>query len=85
MGSSVASVTTAYNGAHTLPRHLDALLEQRRPLQEIIVVDNASTDETGSLLAARYPDLTVLRMPENLGTGGALAAGLAYATDRKHD
>jgi GT2 family glycosyltransferase len=86
MGSSVASVTTAYNGAHALARHLDALLGQKRPLQEIIVVDNASTDETRSLLAARYPDLTVLRMPENLGVGGALAAGLAYATgQKKHD
>jgi len=67
-------------------RHLDALLRQKRSLQEIIVVDNAATDETCSLLAARYPDLTVLRMPENLGTGGALAAGLAYAArEKKHD
>jgi len=83
---SISSVTTAYNSAHALARHIDALLEQRRPLQEIIVVDNASTDETRSLLAARYPQVTVLRMAENLGTGGALAAGLAYAAlTKKHD
>jgi rhamnosyltransferase len=84
--SSIASVTTAFNGAHTLARHIDALLGQNRPLQEIIVVDDASTDETPSLLAACYPQITVLRMAENLGAGGALAAGLAYAArEKKHD
>jgi GT2 family glycosyltransferase len=86
MGYSVASITTAYNGAHTLPQHLDALLEQRRSLQEIIVVDNASTDETSAMLAARYPQVTVLRMSENLGAGGGLASGLAYAAlQKRHD
>jgi rhamnosyltransferase len=84
--SSVASVTTAYNGARALGRHIDALLNQQRTLQEIIVVDNASTDETRSLLAVYYPQVTVLRMAENLGAGGALAAGLEYAArEKKHD
>lgn len=84
--TSVASITTAYNGAPALARNIDALLRQNRPLQEIIVVDNASTDETSSLLAKSYPQVTVLRMAKNLGTGGALAAGLTYATqDRRHD
>ena len=83
---SVASVTVAYNGLRTLARHIDALLGQERPLQEIIVVDNASTDETRSLLAAQYPKITLLRMGENLGVGGALAAGLEYAArEKKHD
>ncbi len=86
MRSSVASVTTAYNAADVLARHLDALLRQKRQLQEIIVVDNASADETRSLLAANYPHVTVLSMAENLGAGGALAAGLAYAAlEKRHD
>jgi GT2 family glycosyltransferase len=84
--ASVASVTTAYNSGHDLARHIDGLLLQERHLQEIIVVDNGSTDETRSLLASHYPQVTVLRMPENLGTGGALAAGLAYAAlEKGHD
>jgi rhamnosyltransferase len=83
---SVASITTAFNAANVLARQIDGLLRQKRQLQEIIVVDNASTDETRSLLAAQYPQVTVLRMPENLGVGGALAAGLAYAAQEKgHD
>jgi GT2 family glycosyltransferase len=83
---SVASVTVAYNDARVLPRQMEALLSQTRPLQEIIVVDNASTDNTRALLAERYPEVRVLRMPENIGVGGAVAAGLRYAAlERRHD
>jgi len=86
VGLSVASITVAYNGAELLPRQIEALFGQRRALQEIIVVDNASTDGTLGMLAQRYPQVTVLRLRENLGVGGGLAAGLAYAAlERKHD
>ena len=86
MTSSVASVTVAYNAVRVLPCQMDALLRQGRPLQEIVVVDNASTDGTADMLAQRYPQVTVLRMPENLGHSGALAAGVAYAAlEKRHD
>ncbi|HEY4816231.1 MAG TPA: glycosyltransferase [Candidatus Acidoferrum sp.] len=82
----VASVTVAYNAAKVLPRQLEALLMQTRPLQEIIVVDNASTDGTAAMLAERYPQVTVLRMPENSGQAGGWAAGLSYAAlSKRHD
>ena len=84
--ASVASITTAYNATKVLPRHLDALLRQTRPIQEIVVVDNASTDGTAELIRDRFPHVTVLRMDENLGAAGAWAAGLAYAAlQKRHD
>jgi glycosyltransferase involved in cell wall biosynthesis len=79
MTVSIASVTTACNAASVLPRQMEALLRQTRALDEIIVVDNASTDNTRALLAERYPQVTVLGLPENLGAAGAWAAGLEYA------
>jgi len=83
---SVASVTVTYNGERTLARQLEALLRQTRPLQEIVVVDNASSDGTRALLEKRYPQVKLLRMPENLGIGGALSAGMAYAAiEKRHD
>lgn len=83
---SIASVTVSYNGAEGLPPHLDALRRQDRGLQEIIVVDNGSTDGTRELLAQRYPHVTVINLPENVGIAGGLCAGLAYAAmERKHD
>ena len=83
---SIASVTVAFNGAHILRQHLQALKNQSRSLDEIVVVDNASTDETRQLLATEFPDVTVLPLPRNVGIAGGLAAGLAYAAlQQKHD
>ena len=81
---SVASVTVSYNSRDILPSHLDALLRQSSRLNEIVVVDNASTDGTGDLLRERYPQVTLLRLPSNLGVGGGYATALEYAA-KQHD
>jgi GT2 family glycosyltransferase len=83
---SIASVTVAYNGAHFLSRHLDALKRQTRKLDEIIVVNNASSDDTVNLLQKDYPEVTILNLPENGGVGGGYAAGISYAAlTKKYD
>lgn len=83
---SIASVTVATNAGHNLPRQMDALLRQSPPLKEIIVVDNASTDDTQKVLSSRYPQVTVLSLSSNLGVGGGFSAGIAYAAfEKKHD
>ena len=46
-----------------------------------IVVDNASTDGTLEMLAARFPQVTVVRNTENLGFGRAVNRGAAEAGD----
>jgi len=83
---SVASVTVATNAAHMLPRQLDALQQQSRRIDEIVVVDNASSDGTVEMLRTKYPEVTVLSLPANAGVGGGYAAGLAHtAIAKKHD
>lgn len=79
----IASVTVAYNGAKVLPRQLDALGMQTKKLDEIVVVDNASSDNTVALLQRDYPSVTVLRQSQNVGVGGGYAAGLGYAAQQK--
>jgi GT2 family glycosyltransferase len=82
----IASVTVAYNGARVLPAHLNALRRQSHKLSEIVVVNNASTDETVKFLGTDYPEVTVLNQSENRGVGGGFAAGLDYAANlRKHE
>ncbi len=86
MSVSVASITVAYNAVKVLPRQIDALLRQSRPLREIVVVDNASTDGTAAMLAERYPQVTLLRLSENLGQAGGWSTGLSYtALSKGHD
>ena len=83
---SITSVTIAFNGERSLERHLAALVGQSRPLDEIIVVNNASTDGTLRLLAEHFPQVTVLNLPSNVGVGGGYVAGLDYAMRTKgHD
>lgn len=81
---SVATVTVAFNGRHILARQINALCRQTLPVSEIIVVDNASTDGTADFLAREFRQVTVLRMPENLGASGALARGMKYAALQKN-
>jgi len=66
-----------WNGAHLLPACLDSLEAQTcRDDLELVVVDNASTDESLAVLA-RYPDVRVLRSARNTGFAGGVALGTA--------
>jgi glycosyltransferase involved in cell wall biosynthesis len=56
---SISVVIPVFNEERVIQRCLDALLEQSDPLDEIIVVNNNSTDATAQLLAS-YPSVTVV-------------------------
>ncbi|MCU1603453.1 MAG: glycosyl transferase, partial [Frankiales bacterium] len=47
---------------------------------QVLVVDNASTDGTQDLLARDYPAVQVLTLPTNTGFAGGVAAGLERVT-----
>lgn len=77
-------VMPVYNVAEFLPRCLDSLLAQTRPADEVIAVDDGSTDDCPAILAdyaARWPALRVLRQ-DNAGLSAARNAGLARARGR---
>lgn len=85
---SVAAVVVTYNRVDFLAQLLPTLLEQHRPLDQIYVVDNASTDGTEAYLAeqaAKEPRLTVLRLAENTGGSGGFHAGVVQAYRDGHD
>jgi cellulose synthase/poly-beta-1,6-N-acetylglucosamine synthase-like glycosyltransferase len=73
-------VIPAHNEAATIGRCLDAILRELAAVpaeHEIVVVDNASTDETASI-AGHYPGVTVIREPRK-GITFARQAGLAHS------
>ena len=44
--------------------------------QEVIVVDNASKEDEASVISARYPQVKVIRSPQNLGFAGGNNLGM---------
>lgn len=55
-------IVCAHNEARYLPACLHSLLAQSRPADEILVINNASTDETGAV-AAQIPGVRVVDEP----------------------
>lgn len=67
-------VIVTYNGID----YIDACLKSCGENQ-IIVVDNASTDTTVSFVKENYPNVQLFEQPENLGFGQANNIGIAHA------
>lgn len=76
-GETVSIVIVNWNGAHLLPACLDAVRAQTRPAEQVLVVDNASTDRSVALLAERYPWITLVPLRRNTGLAGGTNAGIA--------
>lgn len=79
---AVSVVVAAYNSASYIRDAIGSLSRQTMPDFEIIVVDDASTDETPEILAAlarAEPRLRVVRLASNHGAFGAANVGLAAA------
>ena len=75
----VSVIIPNWNGIEHLPTCLDSLRAQSFRDFEIIVVDNASSDESRELLARIYPEVRLIPLHRNYGFTGACNAGLRLA------
>ncbi len=71
----VVAVVVTWNRKELLARNLRAVLAQTRSVDEILVVDNASTDGTPEMLAAEFPTVRVVRLAGNAGAAGGMHVG----------
>ncbi|HEV7769294.1 MAG TPA: glycosyltransferase family 2 protein [Solirubrobacterales bacterium] len=65
-----------FNGAAHLPRALESLRGQSRPV-DVVVVDNGSRDGSPELVRERFPEVTLLELGRNIGFGPALNRAIA--------
>ncbi len=70
------AIVPALNEAATVGRVIQEI-RKVDPAFEIVVVDDGSEDETGAV--AEAAGATMLRLPFNLGIGGAVQTGYRYA------
>jgi glycosyltransferase involved in cell wall biosynthesis len=70
-----------YNNEKTLKRVINGVLDYT---QNIIVVNDGSTDSTQSVLSD-YPQISIIDLPENKGKGNALKIGFRKAIELGFD
>ena len=75
VGAELTVLVPAYNEAASIADTIRSLQVQTRPIQQIIVIDDCSTDDTAAV--ARALGVTVVRPPANTGSkAGAQNFGL---------
>ncbi len=68
-----------FNGKSLLEECLGSLRQQTYRRFHVIVVDDASTDDTVLWLGENFPEVKVLTLPHNVGFARAVNAGLRHA------
>ena len=84
-GARIGVLIPAYNEATQIEGVLASLPDY---VDDIVVVDDASTDDTAAVVsgcAAKDGRVHLIRLPENRGVGGALAAAYSWARDNGVD
>ncbi|OZT11323.1 hypothetical protein CHN50_17285 [Priestia aryabhattai] len=84
MNSKVSVIIPAYNAAETIERCIQSLLKQSYKSIEIIVVDDGSTDSTGSIITSIYKGncKVIYITKENQGVSVARNVGMSIATGK---
>jgi GT2 family glycosyltransferase len=85
MAGKVVAVVLTWNNYADTAECLDGLRASTRAPDEVLVVDNGSTDDTAARLRERFPAYEVLTLPENRGFTLGSNRGLAEAMDRGAD
>jgi rhamnopyranosyl-N-acetylglucosaminyl-diphospho-decaprenol beta-1,3/1,4-galactofuranosyltransferase len=79
----IAAVIVTYNRLELLKRCVKAVLAQSRAPDEVLVVNNGSTDGTQEWLAQESGLIVITQ--KNLGSAGGFHTGFKHALDRGHD
>src|SRR5690606_2852196 len=74
---SVTIIVVTYNGMSWINKCLGSCTNY-----QVIVVDNASTDDTVSFIETHYLQVSLLKQTKNLGFGQANNIGIRYALDQ---
>lgn len=79
-GIQFSVVIPAFNAAASVRASVESCLQQSLPPLEVIVVDDASTDETTATIQAYFGEaVKLISLPQNSGPSAARNAGIAAA------
>lgn len=76
----ISLVIPTHNRMNLLRRCLKAAVRQDYPDYEVIVADDGSTDETGSMVQQEFPQVRLIRQEPNRGPAAARNRGIEAAS-----
>ncbi len=79
----VSVICLCYNQAAFVAEAIDSVLRQRWPAVELIIVDDASSDNSVSVIRssiANHPEVTFLTLEDNVGSCAAFNRGFARSS-----
>lgn len=76
----ISLVVLNYNGIHLLKEYFDSLMKQTLLPDEIIMLDNNSSDTSVEFVKKNYPKVKVVVNPTNDGTAEGSNKGFAHVT-----
>lgn len=69
----VSAIIPLYNQQATIVEAIESVLAQTRPVDEIVVIDDGSTDGSGDVVAQRYGDEARMRLIRQVNRGPSAA------------
>ena len=72
-----------YNGGEEILRCLASLRQLTYPSFQVIVIDNASTDNSLTQIQSEFPEVTIIKNTRNLGFGAGHTIGIQKALAEK--
>jgi GT2 family glycosyltransferase len=85
LSAKVTVVLLIWNGWHDTSLCLASLAELDYPNFEVVVVDNASTDDSVARIRERFPWAKLIENGKNLGFSGGCNVGIQYAQQQGSD
>jgi rhamnopyranosyl-N-acetylglucosaminyl-diphospho-decaprenol beta-1,3/1,4-galactofuranosyltransferase len=81
LSEKICVVIVTFNSVSMLANLLNDIRIQSRLPDEVIVVDNASLDQTESMVRVNYPTVNYIKLAENLGSAGGYYEGILRAAE----
>lgn len=82
--NGISVILPNYNHAAQLKTSLTAIVEQSQPFEELLIIDDASTDDSLKIIASfarRYPQLRLVRHDRRMGVAAAVNRGITDASN----
>ena len=81
----IIALVITFNRSQVLQKSLARLFAQQRPFDEILIINNCSTDNTALVLEHYKTQATIVNLNKNVGGAGAYFIGLKMCFERQAD